>query len=154
LTPCRPTGHAAATRECRQPSPGKSPGFKQSGCYGLLAIGNGHAPGTAIGLGAAGIETTATGFGAKRLWEAGLAVFFFAAFLTAGFLAGFFLAAGFLALAFAGTLRLEAVLRMADFRDAFAADFFLRAIGLLTTFFFADFLFADFFLLAIRASVF
>jgi len=48
--------------------------------YGLLAMGNGHAPGTAIGLGAAGVGTIAAGFGATRPREAGLAVFFFAAF--------------------------------------------------------------------------
>ena len=56
-------------------------------------MGNGHAPGTEIGLGAAGVETAVMGGDAEGAGEAGLAVFFFAAFLIAGFLAGFFLAA-------------------------------------------------------------
>lgn len=123
-------------------------------------MGNGHAPGTAIGLGAAGVET-ATGFGAERPGEAGLAVFFFAAFFTAGFLAGFFLATALRA----GALRTAdfraAGLRLADLRLATTrfdldAVFFLLALRAMvspTTFFFADFCFADFFLTAIRPSV-
>lgn len=102
-------------------------------------MGNGQAPGTATGLGATGIETGVTGFGAGRLWEAGLAVFFFAAFffaafLTAGFLAGFFLVGAFLT-----------ALRTADFRDAFATGFFLPAAALRTLFVFDAFFFTDFF---------
>ncbi len=118
-------------------------------------MGNGHAPGTATGLGAAGVNTAVTGFDAGLPREAGLAVFFFAAFLTAGFLAGFFLAgfvrtSFFLATAFtdfwagflADALRLAATLRPADF---FTATFFLRAV--LDVFFGAAFFFAAFFLL-------
>ena len=48
-------------------------------------MGNGHAPGTEIGLGAAGVETTATGFDTGRARAAGLAVFFFAAFAISFF---------------------------------------------------------------------
>ena len=57
-------------------------------------MGNGHAPGTATGLGAAGVITVVTGDAERsgELRDAGLAVFFFAAFLTADFLVGFFLA--------------------------------------------------------------
>lgn len=115
-------------------------------------MGNGHAPGTAIGLGATGVETTATGFGAGRCWEAGLAVFFFAAFFIAGFLAGFFLA-GFLAAAdfraAAGFFALAADFRLtAGLRTAFFAGLRLRATLVFTVFFFAAF-----FLLAIRTSV-
>ena len=113
-------------------------------------MGNGQAPGTAIGLGATGVETIASGLGAGRRWEAGLAVFFFAAFFTAGFLAGFFLA-GFLTAAvflraadfFAAGLRLAA-----DLRTAFFTTLRLRA-----TLVFAAFRFTDFFLLAMRTSV-
>ena len=97
-------------------------------------MGNGQAPGTATGVGAAGVITAVTGFGAGRPWEAGLAVFFFAAFLMAGFLAGFFLAS-----------TLVTALRAADFRDALAAGFFLPAAALRTTFFFDAFFAADFF---------
>jgi hypothetical protein len=139
-------------------------------------MGNGHAPGTAIGLGAAGSETTATGFGAGRSWEAGLAVFFFAAFFIAGFLAGFFLPgcvrvagsfwASFVLLAgffFACLARAPAFFLAAAFRDlAFTAALapvadlraaFFIGLPLRKTFFFAGFFLADFFLLAIRTSV-
>jgi hypothetical protein len=140
-------------------------------------MGNGHAPGTEIGLGAAGADTTATGVGAGRSWKAGLAVFFFAAFFIAGSIAGFFLAAvvllvlltglaGFvraaaLALAavfFLAGLRWTAALParvlatalrlVADLRRAFFAGLPLR-----TVFFFAERFFTDFFLLAIRTSL-
>jgi hypothetical protein len=123
-------------------------------------MGNGHAPGTAIGLGIAGTGVIAfrfCGIRALRCWTAGLAVvvFFFAAFLTAGFLAGFFFAALLPAL-----LRLATVVRRgADFRAAgFPADFavdFLRAATLRGTFFVAAFFtvfFADFFAFAITTS--
>ena len=117
-------------------------------------MGNGQAPGTATGLGAAGVITAVTGFGAGRPWEAGLAVFFlavffFAAFLIAGFLAGFFLAS-----------TLVTALRAADFRDALAAGFFLPAGALRATFFFDAFFAAAFFAVdffvdfAMRASDF
>ena len=115
-------------------------------------MGNGHAPGTATGLGAAGAETTVTGFDAERTWEAGLAVFFFAAFLMAGFLAGLFLADATDALRLAPAL---IALRAADFRETLAAGFFLRATALRAAFCFDVFFFAAFFVaLAIRTSGF
>src|SRR5688572_6314161 len=118
-------------------------------------MGNGHAPGTAIGLGATGVEIVMVDFGTTRLREAGFAVFFFAAFFTAGFLAGFFFAGfvllpGFflmadlralVALVFASALRLAIALRAADLR-VFAAVFFLRAAALRAAFLPADFFFA------------
>ena len=103
-------------------------------------MGNGQAPGTATGLSVAGVETTATGLGAERSWEADIAVFFFAAFLIAGFLAGFFLAAAF----FAGTLWLAPAFAAADFREAFCSGFFFRVTALPTTFFEATFFLLDF----------
>jgi hypothetical protein len=77
---------AAATSE-RRPSPESRSTFEQNSRYGLLAMGNGQAAGTEIGLGAAGVGTvltvavtgSATGCNALRTREAGLAVFFFAA---------------------------------------------------------------------------
>ena len=147
--PLLTTGHATATRKRLAAFLGKPPTIERSGSYGLLAMGNGQAPGTATGLGAAGVITAVTGSGAGRPWEAGLAVFFFAAFLIAGFLAGFFLPSAFVT-----------ALRAADFRDAFAMGFFWFAAALRTTFFFdvffaADFFAVDFFVdFAIRASDF
>jgi hypothetical protein len=114
-------------------------------------MGNGHAPGTAIGLGATGVEIAMVDFGTTRLREAGFAVFFFAAFFTAGFLAGFFLMAdlrALVALVFASVLRLAIVLRASDLR-VFAAGFFLGGAALRTAFLPADFFFA----FAIRTSV-
>jgi hypothetical protein len=130
-------------------------------------MGNGQAPGTAIGLGATGTDTVVTGVGAWRSWEAGLAVFFFAAFFTAGLTAGFFLAAwvllvlvtgfflaGFVLAAafFLADFALAGGLFLADADFAFDFDAVLRValfacLGLRVTFFFADF-----FLLAIRTS--
>jgi hypothetical protein len=123
--------------------------------YGLLAMGNGHAPGTEIGLSAAGVETTATGFGAGLPGDAGLAVFFFAAFLIAGFLAGFFLA-GFVLTGFFFAGFVLAAFFLAGF---VLAAFFLASL-LLAGFFLGIgfFLIADFFdavfLAALRADFF
>jgi len=113
-------------------------------------MGNGHAPGTAIGLGAAGVEAATTGFDAGPRRTADFAVFFFAAFPSAGFLAGFFLAGLVTRLGFflAATLRTFAL--VGDLRAALLTDFFLREGVALR----ADFFFADFFLaFAIRTSV-
>jgi hypothetical protein len=114
--------------------------IERGGRYGLLAMGNGHAPGTATGLGAAGVICVVTGAvtgfvtaddagrpGERR--DAGLAVFFFAAFLTAGFLAGFFLAGFLPGFVLPGFF---AAFFVADFLAAFAdlvavPGFFLRA---------------------------
>lgn len=105
-------------------------------------MGNGHAPGTVTGLGAAGAITDVTGAFtgfvtgcfAGRLWEAGLAVFFFATFFTAGFLAGFFLAGLVLTAGFflAATLRVSGFFFRVDFPATpflagfLAAPFFLE----------------------------
>ena len=129
-------GCTGATRERSTAFSRKPRKFDCSGRYGLLAMGNGHAPGTATGLGIAGAAVAVTGCSALRRWTAGLAVFFFAAFLTPGFLAGFFLAA---------TLSLAADFRAADFLAALlglAAGFFLWAGDLRADFFFAAFFFA------------
>jgi hypothetical protein len=129
-------------KNCTLPTPDGlgifSPLLTAGRCYGLLAMGNGHAPGTATGLGIAGAAVAVMGFGVLRVRAAGLAVFFFAAFLIAGFLAGFFLAGFFLAIFFA-VLRDAADWRAAGLRDA---DFFLRAGALRADFFFAAFFFA------------
>lgn len=101
-------------------------------------MGNGHAPGTATGLGIAGAETAVAGFGVLRGRTAGLAVFFFAAFFLAGFLAGLFLPAVLLT-----------AWRAADLRAAFRMVFFLRADVLPVVFFFATFFLA----LAMTTSV-
>ena len=105
-------------------------------------MGNGHAPGTATGLGIAGAGVAVTGFGALRRWTAGLAVFFFAAFLTAGFLAGFFLPADFRA----------AVFRPAAFPTFFPVGFVLRTCALRKDRFFAVFFFTAFFAFAMITS--
>jgi hypothetical protein len=135
----------------------ESSGNLKRGRYGLLAIGNGQALGTEMGLGIAGAGVAVTGFDVLRRWTAGVAVFFFAAFLIAGFLAGFFLPA-FLAAFLAAVLPaffstpLAADLRDACFRAALrdwldlATGFFLRASALRTTFFF-DVFFTLFFAL-------
>jgi hypothetical protein len=114
-------------------------------------MGNGQAPGTAIGLGGAGCETSGAVCGAVLTRETGLAVFFFAAFTLAGFLAGFFLTADLAVfLATTAFLRLPALrealfraapaLRAPDLRFA-AGAFFARLFFFLAAFFFA----ADFF---------
>lgn len=109
--------------------------FKRNSCYGLLAIGNGHAPGTAIGLGAAGIETVAFGLVTWRLGKAGLAVFFFAAFLIAGFLAGFFLPSFLATARLTGTFLAVATLREVRLLTDFVTFFFLRVSALPAAFF-------------------
>lgn len=144
------------------------PTFEQNRRYGLLAMGNGHAPGTEMGLSAAGVVTVVceavtgfiTGCDALPAQEAGLAVFFFAALISAGFLAGFFLAdfvfTGFLtglpADFFAD--RFTAVLRAAAFFAGLATAFFLRAIVVPGDFLRAAFFLPGFFAaFAMRASV-
>lgn len=143
---------------------------------GLLPMGNGQAPGIAIGRGATGAGTAVRtadcgegwGFGTGRLGAADffLAVFFFAdSFLAVGvFLpavfAGAFLAAGFFTafFAFGGALRpavfRPGLRREADvFRALAAAFFFLGTFRVdepaFDAFFFADFFFAAFFAFAI-----
>jgi len=142
-------GHAPATRDLAAAFLRESRlTIERSGSYGLLAIGNGHAPGTATGLGTAGVITVVTGaiadfvtgVFAGRLWDAGfdadLAVFFFAAFLPAGFLAGFFFA-GFVVMP--GFFFAEEF-RLGDFLAAFATGLFFAG---------AAFFLADFCLLAV-----
>lgn len=146
-------GHAPATRDLAAAFLRESRlTIERSGSYGLLAIGNGHALGTATGLGAAGVITVVTGaiadfvtgVFAGRLWDAGfdadLAVFFFAAFLPAGFLAGFFFVEDF---------------RLGDFLAAFATGFFLADFFLLAVLFaFLPVVLPDFFAaFAMRCSV-
>ena len=153
-------GHAPATRDLAAAFLRESRlTIERSGSYGLLAIGNGHAPGTATGLGTAGVITVVTGaiadfvtgVFAGRLWDAGfdadLAVFFFAAFLPAGFLAGFFFA-GFVVspgFFFAGFVVMPGFFfaeefRLGDFLAAFATGLFFAG---------AAFFLADFCLLAV-----
>ena len=105
-------------------------------------MGNGHAPGTEIGLGSGGSAGTSgdavtgstDGVGLVRLLFAGVvvfAVFFFAAFFIAGFPAGFFLAGAFegLPATFFFTDFLSVFFAGADLRAAafLAGAFFLRA---------------------------
>lgn len=157
-------GHALATRDLAAAFLRESRlTIERSGSYGLLAIGNGHALGTATGLGAAGVITVVTGaiadfvtgVFAGRLWDAGfdadLAVFFFAAFLPAGFLAGFFFA-GFVVMP--GFFFVEEF-RLGDFLAAFATGFFLADFFLLAVLFaFLPVVLPDFFAaFAMRCSV-
>jgi len=109
--------------------------------YGLLPIGNGQAPGIAIGRGAigAGAATLTTGFTATaRFLTAG---FFLTAFFLAGFRAGFFLA-GFRAVFFL------AGFRAVFFLPALRTTFFFAIFFLPIFFFGAAFFFAAFFLVA------
>jgi hypothetical protein len=121
-------------------------------------MGNGQAPGTAIGLGGAGCETSGAVCGAALTRETGLAVFFFAAFTLAGFLAGFFLTA-----VLAAFLATTAFLRLPDLREALfpAAPALLRAPDLrfatgtffaFPFFFFAALFFAADFFAAMKPS--
>lgn len=108
---------------------------------GLFPIGNGQAPGIAIGRGA-------TGAGPDIAWDAGFtaAARFLAAgfFLTAFFLAGF--RAGFFLPAFRLALFLPALFRTGFFTTFFFLTAFLAAF--LTAFFLVAFFFA----FAMRAS--
>jgi len=113
---------------------------------GLFPIGNGQAPGIAIGRGAIGA-------GPGIIWGAGFraaarfltAGFFLTAFFFAGFRAGFFLPA----FRPAPDLRL-ALLRLALFLPAaLRATFFFSAFFFLTDFFFVAFFFA----FAMRTSI-
>ncbi len=112
-----------ASRGGRRTSPETDPAARHRR-QGLLPIGNGHAPGTAIGRGATGAGPgIARGAGfpeVARFLAAGCSFcFFLTAFFFAGFRAGVFLPA----------------LRLAPFRVA----------ALRTTFFFNCFFFAAFF---------
>jgi hypothetical protein len=61
LLPLLTIGYAPAAQERSAAFSRKPRKFKRNGRYGLLAMGNGHAPGTATGFGIAGTEAV-TGF--------------------------------------------------------------------------------------------
>lgn len=115
-----------AARSGRRTTP-ETDSAARRGCQGLFPIGNGQAPGIAIGRGA-------TGAGPGITWDAGFAAvarfltagFFLTAFFLAGFRAGFFFAA----------------FRLTLFRAALRTTFFAVTFFFLPAFFFAAFFFA------------
>lgn len=129
FTPCCPR-LLNASRGGRRTTPETDPAARHRR-QGLLPIGNGHAPGTAIGRGATGVGPgIARGAGfpeVARFLAAGCCFcFFLTAFFFAGFRAGFFLPA----------LRL-AFFRVAALRTTFFFNCFFFAVFFLAAFFFA-----------------